>query len=154
MNRKKPHKEKAIGAGISLPRDLIERAKQYAETKGFSTLSGLIKWLLTQHLAGNPRPVLPSLSPMSSALERSSAGHYPIPMRLKTTHLIFRATPALKKDVENVAKSQGLKSGEWMHAVIEKAIKDGVMVRQQVSYEVFEATARPPRKSARTRKRK
>jgi hypothetical protein len=75
-------------------------------------------------------------------------------MRLKTTHLIFRATPALKKDVEKVARSQGLKSGEWMHAVIEKAIKDGVMVRQQVSYEVFEAAARPPRKSARTRKRK
>jgi uncharacterized protein (DUF1778 family) len=59
-------------------------------------------------------------------------------MRRKTTHLIFRATPELKHAVERAAEAQGLKSGEWMHAVIEKAVTGGVMVRQHVTYEVFE----------------
>jgi hypothetical protein len=59
-------------------------------------------------------------------------------MRRKTTHLIFRATPELKRAVERAAEAQGLKSGEWMHAVIEKAVTGGVMVRQHVTYEVIE----------------
>jgi hypothetical protein len=117
MNPKKPHKEKAIGAGISLPRDLIERAKKHADMKGFASLSALIKWLLTQHLAGNQHPTLPSLSEGSPVLKAA----------------------ALKTDVESVAKSQGLTSAEWVNAVVEKAIKSGVVVRQQVSYEIVEA---------------
>jgi hypothetical protein len=60
----------------------------------------------------------------------------------------------LKKDVESVAKSQGLKSGEWIHAVIEKAIKGGVVVRQQVSYEVVEAKDGRRRKPVSKRRRK
>jgi hypothetical protein len=59
-------------------------------------------------------------------------------MRRKTTHLIFRATPELKRAVERAAESQGLKAGEWMHAVIERAVTGGVMVRQHVTYEVIE----------------
>ena len=59
-------------------------------------------------------------------------------VRRKTTHLVFRATPELKHAVERAAEAQGLKSGEWMHAVIEKAVTGGVMVRQHVTYEVIE----------------
>jgi hypothetical protein len=132
MHPKKAHREKAVGAGISLPRDLIERAKKHADEKGFASLSSLIKWLLTQHLAGIQHPVPLSVSPTSSAL----------------------GAPAIKKEVESVAKSQGLTSAEWMHAVIAKAIKDGVMVRQQVSYEVVEAKERRQRKPVRPRSRK
>jgi len=50
----------------------------------------------------------------------------------------FRATPELKQAVERAAAAQGLKAGEWMHAVIEKAITGGVLVRQHVTYEVLE----------------
>ena len=60
------------------------------------------------------------------------------PMRTKSSHLAFRATPQLKADVEAAAKAQGLKAGEWMHAVIEKAVNGGVLVRQHVTYEVIE----------------
>ncbi len=59
-------------------------------------------------------------------------------VRRKTTHLIFRATPELKQAVERAAEAQGLKAGEWMHAVIERAVTGGVMVRQHVTYEVIE----------------
>lgn len=59
-------------------------------------------------------------------------------MRSKTSYLGFRATPEVKEAVERAAKAQGLSAGEWMHAVIEKAIKGGVLVRQQVTYEVLE----------------
>lgn len=59
-------------------------------------------------------------------------------MRHKTSHIGFRATPELKDAVKRAAKAQGLKAGEWIHAVVEKAIKGGVMVRQQVTYEVLE----------------
>jgi hypothetical protein len=59
-------------------------------------------------------------------------------VRVKTTNLAFRATPELKEAVERAAKAQGLKPGAWMHAVIEKAITGGVMVRQHVTYEVLE----------------
>ena len=59
-------------------------------------------------------------------------------MRRKTTHLAFRATPELKHAVEQAAEAQGLKAGEWMHAVIAKAVTGGVMVRQHVTYEVIE----------------
>jgi hypothetical protein len=60
------------------------------------------------------------------------------PMRTKSSHLAFRATPQLKADVEAAAAAQGLKAGEWMHAVVEKAVNRGVMVRQHVTYEVIE----------------
>ena len=63
---------------------------------------------------------------------------YVEPVRVKTSHIGFRATPELKDAVERAAKAQGLKAGEWIHAVVEKAIKGGVMVRQQTTYEVIE----------------
>jgi hypothetical protein len=66
-------------------------------------------------------------------------------MRRKTTHLIFRATPELKRAVERAAESQGLKAGEWMHAVIERAVTGGVMVRQHVTYEVIEPKTALPK---------
>ncbi len=59
-------------------------------------------------------------------------------MRTKTVALNFRATPELKQAVERAAKAQGLKPGAWMHAVVEKAVTGGVLVRQHVSYEVIE----------------
>ena len=66
-------------------------------------------------------------------------------MRSKTSYLGFRATPAIKNAVERAAEAQGLSAGEWMHAVIDKAIKAGVLVRQQVTYEVVEPNAPPPK---------
>jgi hypothetical protein len=132
MHPKKADKDKASITGISLPRDLIERAKKHADDKGFASFSALIKWLLTQHLAGNQNPTLPSLSAGSPILKAA----------------------ALKKDVESVAKSQGLTSGEWVNAVIEKAVKGGVVVRQQVSYEVVEAKDGRRRKPVSKRRRK
>ncbi len=63
---------------------------------------------------------------------------YIYPVRRKTSYLAFRATPELKEAVERAAKAQGLKAGEWMHAVIERAVTGGVMVRQHVTYEVIE----------------
>lgn len=64
-------------------------------------------------------------------------------MRVKTTNLAFRATPELKQAVERAAKAQGLKPGAWMHAVVEKAVIGGVLVRQHVTYEVFEPNHPP-----------
>lgn len=59
-------------------------------------------------------------------------------MRTKSVSLNFRATPGLKQAVERIAEAQGLKPGAWMHAVVEKAVEGGVVVRQHVSYEVIE----------------
>lgn len=56
MNPRKPHREKAVAAGISLPRPLIERAKQFAHENGFAGLSSFTRWLLSEHLAGNQHP--------------------------------------------------------------------------------------------------
>ena len=131
MHPKKADKDKVSITGISLPRDLIERAKKHAGEKGFASFSALIKWLLTQHLAGKQNPALPSVSAGAPTLKAA----------------------ALKKDVESVAKSQGLTSGEWVNAVIEKAMKDGVTVRQQVSYEVVKAKDRRRRKPLGKRRR-
>jgi hypothetical protein len=76
------------------------------------------------------------------------------PSRLKAGPLALRAKPSLKQAVESVAHAQGLRSDEWIHAVIEKAIKDGVMVRQQVSYEVVEPKGSRQRKPVRPRSKK
>jgi uncharacterized protein (DUF1778 family) len=76
---------------------------------------------------------------------------YIYPVRKKTTHLAFRATPALKDAVDRAAKAQGLKAGEWMHAVIERAVTGGVMVRQHVTYEVIEP--KPTARAAESAKR-
>ena len=51
MNTLKPDGEKAVPTGISLPRDLIERAKQHARAGGYGGLSGLTRHLLTTYLA-------------------------------------------------------------------------------------------------------
>ena len=51
MNNRKPVGEKAVPTGISLPRDLIEEAKQYARKGGYGGLSGLTRHLLTTYLA-------------------------------------------------------------------------------------------------------
>ena len=51
MNTRKKDGEKAVPTGISLPRDLIERAKAYAKAKGYGGLSGLTRHLLTTSLA-------------------------------------------------------------------------------------------------------
>ena len=59
-------------------------------------------------------------------------------MRTKTVALNFRATPELKRAVARMAEAQGLKPGAWMHAVVEKAVAGGLVVRQHVSYEVIE----------------
>jgi hypothetical protein len=51
MSAKKPDGEKAIPTGISLPGDLIIRAKAYAAARGYGGLSGLARHLITTHLA-------------------------------------------------------------------------------------------------------
>jgi hypothetical protein len=51
MSAKKPDGEKAIPTGISLPGDLITRAKAYAAAGGYGGLSGLARHLITTHLA-------------------------------------------------------------------------------------------------------
>lgn len=59
-------------------------------------------------------------------------------MRAKSSYLGFRTTPEVKEAIERIAKAQGLSAGQWMHAVVEKAVKSNVLVRQQVTYEVIE----------------
>lgn len=140
-------KDKVTVTGISLPPELMERGRRYANDNGFSGLSSFVRWLLTEHLTGKQTPAPAGLMLSGSNLEQGGVGSYLVP--LKASHLAFRATPALKKGVERVAKAQGLKAGEWMHAVVEKAIKDGVLVRQQVSYEVVEPKASRQRKPPR-----
>jgi hypothetical protein len=51
MSAKKPDGEKAVPTGISLPGDLIIRAKAYAAAGGYGGLSGLARHLITTHLA-------------------------------------------------------------------------------------------------------
>jgi hypothetical protein len=51
MNNRKTDGEKAVPTGISLPRDLIEEAKQHAKAGGYGGLSGLTRHLLTTYLA-------------------------------------------------------------------------------------------------------
>jgi hypothetical protein len=51
MNTRKTDGEKAVPTGISLPRDLIEEAKQHAKAGGYGGLSGLTRHLLTTYLA-------------------------------------------------------------------------------------------------------
>lgn len=51
MNNRKKHGDKAVPTGISLPRDLIEKAKAYAKEGGYGGLSGLTRHLLTTSLA-------------------------------------------------------------------------------------------------------
>jgi hypothetical protein len=51
MSAKKPDGEKAVPTGISLPGDLITRAKAYAAAGGYGGLSGLARHLITTHLA-------------------------------------------------------------------------------------------------------
>jgi len=51
MSARKPDGEKAVPTGISLPGDLITRAKAYAAAGGYGGLSGLARHLITTHLA-------------------------------------------------------------------------------------------------------
>lgn len=51
MNTRKPDGEKAVPAGISLPRDLIEDGRAHAKAGGYGGLSGLTRHLLTTYLA-------------------------------------------------------------------------------------------------------
>lgn len=51
MNKRKTDGEKAVPAGISLPRDLIEGGRAYAKAGGYGGLSGLTRHLLTTYLA-------------------------------------------------------------------------------------------------------
>ena len=51
MNTRKPDGEKAVPAGISLPRDLIEGGRAHARAGGYGGLSGLTRHLLTTYLA-------------------------------------------------------------------------------------------------------
>jgi hypothetical protein len=51
MSNRKTEGEKAVPTGISLPRDLIEEAKQHARAGGYGGLSGLTRHLLTTYLA-------------------------------------------------------------------------------------------------------
>ena len=59
-------------------------------------------------------------------------------MRSKTSYLGFRTTPEVKEAIERAAKAQGLSAGQWMHAVVEKAVKNNVLVREHTTYEVIE----------------
>jgi hypothetical protein len=51
MSAKKSDDERAIPTGISLPGNLIVRAKAYAAAGGYGGLSGLARHLITTHLA-------------------------------------------------------------------------------------------------------
>lgn len=50
MNTRKTEGEKAVPAGISLPRDLIDQGRAYAKSGGYGGLSGLARHLLTTYL--------------------------------------------------------------------------------------------------------
>lgn len=51
MNTRKTEGEKAVPAGISLSRNLIERGRAFAYAGGYGGLSGLTRHLLTTYLA-------------------------------------------------------------------------------------------------------
>ena len=51
MNTRKTEGEKAVPAGISLSRNLIERGRAFAHAGGYGGLSGLTRHLLTTYLA-------------------------------------------------------------------------------------------------------
>jgi hypothetical protein len=51
MSAKKSAGERAVPTGISLPGNLVVRAKAYAAASGYGGLSGLTRHLLTTYLA-------------------------------------------------------------------------------------------------------
>lgn len=51
MTPRKPPGEISTPTGISLPLDLIAKAKEYAKNRGYGGLSGLARHLITTHLA-------------------------------------------------------------------------------------------------------